>query len=48
METESSTFKTIFPKYSKMVREGDFQPNENIEQYIRNELPLQVEVIKKM
>jgi hypothetical protein len=38
----SNTFKTIFPKYTGLVSEQEFPSNNNIEQYLRTELPLQV------
>lgn len=49
METSSNnTFKTIFPKYVDLVKDEQFQTNDRIEIFIRNELPLQVEIVRKM
>lgn len=49
METSSNnTFKTLFPKYVDLIRDEEFQTNDKIELFIRDQLPLQVEVVRKM
>lgn len=44
----SPTFTVLFPKYIDLVRPSKFETNQSIEHFIQNELPLKVEMVKKL
>ncbi len=45
---QNSPFRILFPRYADLAVEREFTTNENIESFIRNELPLHVDNIRKM
>lgn len=49
MEISSrNAFKAVFPRYEELLNRGDLHQSEEIENFVREELPGKVEVVRKM
>ena len=47
-QVSNDAFKIIFPRYTELLSENTLPPNESIEQFLRDELPRKVEMVRSM
>lgn len=47
-QVSNDAFRVIFPRYAELLSENSMPPNESIEQFLREELPRKVEMVRNM